>query len=303
MKVLVVDDSRAMRRIMKKALAYAGIDEFVFEAEDGQAALEVVEAEAPDLVLSDVNMPIMGGDVFLDEMKSSGRLATTQVVMVTSTAGARSALDLVRRGATKVLRKPFSPASLHQNLAEFLTPPAPEPEPLVAHATGQELDVSEVEFIDGPPPLPPELGKEAVAALGRVLERSLNEMSELTTSPVPVDTILLATSIDVHQPFECELTLLSSYHVATRICEELTGDLPDCDITRLDAMAELLNVLVGDFVDVVSPTGVSPGMFGLPRVGVVGPGEAGDEDWHCAQLFDPDEDIYLRLAARTREES
>lgn len=120
MKVLVVDDSRAMRRIMRKALAFAGLEnERVLEAEHGAAALELVRENAPELVLSDVNMPVMSGDMFLDAMRDEGHLASSRVVMVTSTVGATKALDLVRRGATKVLRKPFDPLSLHSQLRDL----------------------------------------------------------------------------------------------------------------------------------------------------------------------------------------
>ena len=62
MKILICDDSKAMRMIVKRTLRQAGFgDHEVLEAEDGAQGLAVAQAEAPDLILSDLNMPNMSG--------------------------------------------------------------------------------------------------------------------------------------------------------------------------------------------------------------------------------------------------
>ena len=69
MKILLVDDSTTMRRILKNTLTKAGYSE-VIEAEHGKAALEVLEKEKADLVLLDWNMPVMNGLELLKAMKA-----------------------------------------------------------------------------------------------------------------------------------------------------------------------------------------------------------------------------------------
>ena len=84
MKILVVDDSKAMRMIVRRALRQCevpgGIN--VVEADSGVTALEQIAAEHPDLVLSDWNMPEMTGIELLEKLRGDG--TTTRFGFVTS---------------------------------------------------------------------------------------------------------------------------------------------------------------------------------------------------------------------------
>jgi two-component system cell cycle response regulator len=117
-RILVVDDSAAMRRILARALEAAGYR--VSEAEDGQAALAACRAAAPDLVLLDIDMPVMDGPTALKEMKADEDLLDIPVLFLTArTSGSDLAAGL-ELGAQDYLRKPCEPAELTARVAAAL---------------------------------------------------------------------------------------------------------------------------------------------------------------------------------------
>jgi two-component system chemotaxis response regulator CheY len=115
MRVLVVDDSRAIRRIvsgMMKELGFA-----VTEAENGQEALErLEEIERPDIVLVDWNMPEMDGLEFVRAVRANPRFCDLPLMMVTSeTEMERMALALLA-GANEYVMKPFDKSTIEDKL-------------------------------------------------------------------------------------------------------------------------------------------------------------------------------------------
>ena len=120
MKILVVDDSKAMRAIVKRALS--GLDRVagatIVEAADGKEALGVVQAESPDLVLSDWNMPEMTGIEFLQALNEAGLTPVFGFVTSESTPEMRELAKA--HGARFLVSKPFTPASLDEALAKAL---------------------------------------------------------------------------------------------------------------------------------------------------------------------------------------
>jgi two-component system chemotaxis response regulator CheY len=115
MKALVIDDSKAMRMILKKMLTEMGFE--VSEAENGLAALGVLEAEPrPDLVLVDWNMPEMNGYEFVRAVRSRPEYDDMKLVMVTSEAQADGIDRVVEAGADEYVTKPFTRESLAEKL-------------------------------------------------------------------------------------------------------------------------------------------------------------------------------------------
>jgi two-component system, cell cycle response regulator len=107
-----------MRRILARALEAAGYR--VSEAEDGQAALAACRAAAPDLVLLDIDMPVMDGPTALKEMKADEDLLDIPVLFLTArTSGSDLAAGL-ELGAQDYLRKPCEPAELTARVAAAL---------------------------------------------------------------------------------------------------------------------------------------------------------------------------------------
>jgi two-component system, chemotaxis family, chemotaxis protein CheY len=117
-RVLIVDDSRSVRSLVRAALEAAGHQ--VREATDGEAALEALETGPFDLIVADVNMPVMDGLAFTRAVRQIDRLRTTPVLILTTEAGD----DMKQRGraagATGWLVKPFDPARLCQVVATVL---------------------------------------------------------------------------------------------------------------------------------------------------------------------------------------
>ena len=119
MKILIVDDSKAMRMIVKRTLKQAGFDDFeAIEAEDGLQALEMVDAHSPDLILSDWNMPNMQGIDLLRALRQKGD--TTQLGFITSESGADIAKLAKDEGAAFIVTKPFSPQKFEAALSPIL---------------------------------------------------------------------------------------------------------------------------------------------------------------------------------------
>ena len=91
MKIMIVDDSAAMRMIVKKTLRQAGFEGHeITEAEDGAKALAAIQSASPDLVLSDWNMPNMTGIELLEKLAASGAKLKFGFVTTEATADMRA---------------------------------------------------------------------------------------------------------------------------------------------------------------------------------------------------------------------
>ncbi len=108
--ILVVDDSVSMRQMISVTLKSAGFN--VMEAGDGQQALQIAQTGAFDLVLSDVNMPVMGGIDLVKNLRTMASYKFTPILMLTTESGGdmKSAGKAV--GATGWIVKPFKPEQL-----------------------------------------------------------------------------------------------------------------------------------------------------------------------------------------------
>ena len=108
--VLTVDDSRTMRDMLMLALKDAGYR--VVQAEDGVHGLEVLQAERPDIVITDINMPRMDGFGFIEGMRADPNHKATPVLVLTTESDAAKKQRARDAGATGWIVKPFDPAKL-----------------------------------------------------------------------------------------------------------------------------------------------------------------------------------------------
>jgi diguanylate cyclase (GGDEF)-like protein/PAS domain S-box-containing protein len=116
--VLVVDDEITARMITKEILVQAGFA--VEEAEDGKAALELMEMMRPDIVLSDVMMPVMDGFTLCEEMRRRQPTRLTPVLMVTGLDDVESIHRAYDVGATDFITKPFNWLVLCQRIRHMV---------------------------------------------------------------------------------------------------------------------------------------------------------------------------------------
>ena len=108
--VLTVDDSRTMRDMLMLALRDAGYR--VVQAEDGVHGLEVLQAEKPDIVITDINMPRMDGFGFIEGMRADPAFSAVPVLVLTTESDAAKKQRAREAGATGWIVKPFDPVRL-----------------------------------------------------------------------------------------------------------------------------------------------------------------------------------------------
>ncbi|HKU37407.1 MAG TPA: response regulator [Polyangiales bacterium] len=109
-KILVVDDSRTFRHLEEELLKRNGYA--LLQAENGAQALQVAARETPDLILLDLQMPVMDGAKALAALKSGDKTAGIPVVMITTLSEKGQHSQLLAAGAIKVLVKPLDAADL-----------------------------------------------------------------------------------------------------------------------------------------------------------------------------------------------
>jgi two-component system chemotaxis response regulator CheY len=108
--VLTVDDSRTMRDMLMLTLSEAGFQ--VVQAVDGVHGLEVLQGRAPDVIVTDINMPRMDGFGLIERVRADARLRVIPILVLT-TEGSADKKDRARRaGATGWIVKPFDPLKL-----------------------------------------------------------------------------------------------------------------------------------------------------------------------------------------------
>ena len=117
MKVLVVDDSMVMRKVLVGALSRAQITD-VDQAGDGVEAVKAVEQAQYDLVLMDWNMPNMLGIDAIKAIRAAGH--TMPIIMVTTEAEKSRVIDALKAGATNYVIKPFEPATIVSKIQEVV---------------------------------------------------------------------------------------------------------------------------------------------------------------------------------------
>jgi two-component system chemotaxis response regulator CheY len=108
-RALIVDDSSVMRKIVERSLREAGVElGEVYGASNGVEGLALLNQKEVDLVLSDVNMPVMDGLEFVRQMQSLENAKNIPVVMITTEGGENQVREAISLGAKGYIRKPFT---------------------------------------------------------------------------------------------------------------------------------------------------------------------------------------------------
>ena len=120
-RALIVDDSSVMRKIIERSLRQAGIDlEKVVEAGNGAEALEALRENRVDLILCDINMPVMDGLEFVRQMGTVENAKGVPVVMITTEGSESHVVEALSCGARGYIRKPFTPDQVKEHVVPLL---------------------------------------------------------------------------------------------------------------------------------------------------------------------------------------
>jgi CheY-like chemotaxis protein len=120
-RILVVDDSRVTRELMKVYLIAKDVT--VLEAADGQEALDKVRADAPDLVIADMRMPRLDGAGLCEAMAKDPWISHVPVVILTSNGDVETRRRARAAGAREVLKKPIQPNELLEAVNRYIARP------------------------------------------------------------------------------------------------------------------------------------------------------------------------------------
>ena len=120
MKLLVVDDSSTMRRIIKNTLARLGYKD-VLEGADGVEGWEAMDAN-PDIemLITDWNMPEMNGLELVKKVRADERFTDLPIIMVTTEGGKAEVITALKAGVNNYIVKPFTPQVLKEKLGAVM---------------------------------------------------------------------------------------------------------------------------------------------------------------------------------------
>jgi two-component system chemotaxis response regulator CheY len=119
--VLIVDDSGAMRAVIKKILALSGFKMTgCFEAGNGREALEQLRRNWVDVIISDINMPEMNGLEMLDALSRDALYRNIPVIVVSTEGSSQRMEEARQRGAKAFITKPFLPEEIRRVLYEVI---------------------------------------------------------------------------------------------------------------------------------------------------------------------------------------
>lgn len=120
-RALIVDDSSVMRKIVERSLRQAGFAlKQVLEAGNGAEALAVLHDNCVDLILCDINMPVMDGLEFVKQLSGVANAKGVPVVMITTEGSESHVVQALSIGACGYIRKPFTPEQVKESIVPVL---------------------------------------------------------------------------------------------------------------------------------------------------------------------------------------
>ncbi len=121
LNILIVDDSITVRAIISKAIRLAEVDlGELYEAGNGQEALDLLSREWIDLVFADINMPVMDGIEMVERMRTDKLHVKTPIIIVSTEGSAERVRQLKEKGVNAYIRKPFTPESIRNAIEEVI---------------------------------------------------------------------------------------------------------------------------------------------------------------------------------------
>jgi len=120
-RVLIVDDSSVMRKIVERTLRQAGVElSSVFQAGSGAEALAVLADNRVELILCDINMPVMDGLELVKQLSGVENAKGVPVIMITTEGSESHVVQALSAGARGYIRKPFTPEQVRDQVIPLL---------------------------------------------------------------------------------------------------------------------------------------------------------------------------------------
>ena len=124
MRILIVDDSRIMRNIVKNTLTALRYPGTFLEAADGDEAWSVLEAEEVSLLLLDWNIPGLNGLELVKKLRATAKFQGLPIIMITSQAAKYNVIEAVKAGVNDYLVKPVKEEALEEKLRRVIGRPS-----------------------------------------------------------------------------------------------------------------------------------------------------------------------------------
>jgi len=228
LNVLVVDDSDVIRSMILKTLRLADVSLGVaYEASNGREALEIIDSNWVDLVLADINMPVMDGLEMLRRLRADAQHSGLPVIVVTTEASKERIAELETAGVSAYVRKPFTPETI-RNVVDSVT---------AALTSGEAATESVLDSF--------------VAVLERFV---MMEGAPADADSAPLDIIdfdLLQASMTFHGAVTGAVTMAAPLELCAEMAANAVGvelDLETHARKAADALGEVLNMTCGYLV-------------------------------------------------------
>ena len=224
--VLVTDDSQIVRQVIIKTLSVAGVDtNEIYQAGDGKEALALLDEKQIDLVISDLNMPVMNGIEMFERMQKNEATKKIPVIVVT-TEGSQTRIDeLKAQGIKGYIRKPFTPEQIREVVDEVLA----------AQDTG------------------PQFEEELCDVFTTVADTMAYMFAERATADELPDSVddAVESMISFSGPQNGSMLLALPKEMCVELAASALGvgrDDPDIAEKGIDAVKEMLNVICGNML-------------------------------------------------------
>jgi two-component system chemotaxis response regulator CheY len=259
MRIAIVDDSGTARMFIRKCLSIIGFNEATFvESENGKEAIDKLQDNSVDLVVTDLAMPVMDGESLLHWVKESPQHKQTPVLVISSAGNEAKIAELLEAGAYAVLAKPISPAMLLQTL-----------EPIIENQENMQGEWQKI----------------METAVSDTLENmAFIEAFPSSTEPQTDNEqdMLWATLLvlkPIHQEFRLEMPRNLLTEIAATVYETASDQPPNEEHIH-DLLAELLNTIAGHFLRDTMPEKTFK--IATPQLGVGTPPEQSNnaQHWH-----------------------
>jgi two-component system, chemotaxis family, chemotaxis protein CheY len=118
--VLVIDDSSVMRAMIRKSLQLSGIElQGVYEAADGKQGIDILDYCCTDLIITDINMPVMNGEAMIEQIKNNPKTKDIPILVISS-EGSKLRVGRLKDKGVSFIHKPFFPETIRDMIRTIL---------------------------------------------------------------------------------------------------------------------------------------------------------------------------------------